>query len=291
MPKLIYLIALCILLVSTTGCFKRTEQSTEVSTEEENFPVISNTEELDKARGVLFDELSQIPSSKESYQRLRKLLIQYGRSSAVRDDALTRLIQLQEVLKLSPLYTVDFDEDGAIDIYELLLYNTNPLATNSSKQKVKDGKLATYVNCFIFPNGKDYIITDPVISPFMEKALQVGTITSDTFIRINIRLYADEVKSLVIGASSSSSFSFIDAKTFPIAVMISGLKNLSTQGNIYYYHKNLGRVENSSLAFLDTVTGLTGTDQYLERSKEYTSTQNVIYMNRVNILAFLDNIN
>lgn len=295
MKKRCYIMAFLLASSILTGCGvdkeAREAELLSQQTDEEEFPLITDIEELDIARDNLYEKLKTIPSSREEYSNLKNYLMQYGKSSAMQSDAVSRLLDLQDHIKVSPLYTVDFDQDGAIDIYELLLYNTSPISTNSSSQNVKDGKLATYVSCYVFQNGSSHIMTDPVISNFMDKALQYNNIDADVFIRVNLRLYADEVKSLVIEAVDSEVLGLgNDVTSHPIALMVSGLKNTSTQGNIYFYHKDLGKVENSALVFIDATTGTSGNDLYLERSKEYTSTQNIVYMNRVNVLTYLEGL-
>ncbi len=248
--------------------------------------IIKDKETLDKFKVVLFEKLKSIqPTSMDIYHEFKQDIFKYGVSSAYSDNALSRLVELQEVLKTASIYSIDFDEDGAKDIYELLLLNTSPMSVSSKENGKLDGKITEIVKTFVFSTGRGFIVTDPLVGNFVTKAIEVGTINDTVYVEVQSRLHADEISSFIVNPKSANSVvkgNPTGTSLYPISITTSGLKNPSLPGEIYFYHKGEDEVRDSVVEWVSI--DKQGIDEYLERNKNYTKTNDIININRTYVL-------
>lgn len=252
--------------------------------------IVEDIEELDKLKMDLFIALANQPRSQEEYSLLKSKLFLYGDSITYQDNAFELIKELQEMIQVSPTYIIDFDDDLATDIYELLILDTSPLAPSSKINGRQDGKVTEEVSVYVLNDGSNYFISDVTTSQFITKAIQNNKIVQDNYVKVNIEMYADEMKSLLVLANSSSSVS--NASGFnihPIAVTVTGASSSqSFAGNITFYHNGNESVQNSQVFWIDTTKGVQDTVSYLERSKTYTKILDKVHMNRTYVLAYID---
>lgn len=249
--------------------------------------IIKDKKELDLFKTTLFEELKSVqPTSMDIYHEFKQDIFKYGVSSAYSDDALSRLVELQEVLKTTSIYSIDFDEDGAKDVYELLLLNTSPMSVSSKENGKLDGKITEIVKTFVFSSDQGFTVTDPLVGNFVSKAIEVDTIKDSTYIEVRSRLHADEISSFIVNPKSAQSVikgNPEGTSLYPISITTSGLKNPSLPGEIYFYHKGEEVIRDSVVEWVSI--DKQGIDEYLERNKNYTKTNDIINMNRTYVLV------